>query len=98
VKHEQFGKSGFVTDGPFLVKDGKKLCLIWSSFCKTGYAIGMAVSENGLFGKWEHRKKPIYAQNGGHGMVFDFNGEKWIVIHSPNELGKERVHFLKWRH
>lgn len=97
VLHEEFGREGFVTDGPFLFEEDGILNMIWSSYSKTGYAMGLSQSEDGIWGKWMHQKAPLYAGNGGHGMLFEDKGQKWIVLHSPNELYKERVHFLRWK-
>lgn len=76
-----------VTDGCYLYK-GKtgKLYMLWTSGGYTGYTQGIAVSESGkLAGPWTQQEKPLYGQNGGHGMVFTtFEGKLMMVLHSPN--------------
>jgi hypothetical protein len=49
----------FVTDGPFIHKlENGKLLMLWSSDGKDGYAMGMAISSNGIKGPWSHFEKP----------------------------------------
>lgn len=87
----------YVTDGPFLWKSEKgALQMLWSSFSKTGYAIGLASSKSGLVsGPWEQSEKPFYEKDGGHGMVFHaFEGERMLAIHTPNDSPRERAVFL----
>lgn len=93
-----FASRGFenamITDGPFIIKRKNKFFMIWSSNTKTGYAVLLAESENLLSG-WTHHKKPLYSQNGGHGMIFtDLQDNTKLAIHSPNSIGKERAVFL----
>lgn len=87
----------YVTDGPFLFKttDGE-LKMLWSSFSKTGYSIGVASSRSGrITGPWVQAKEPFYKKDGGHGMLFQtFEGELKLAIHTPNESPKERAVFL----
>lgn len=94
-----------VTDGPFLYRtDGGTLYMIWSNMCETGYAVGLAKSDNGeIDGKWS-QEGLLYGKNlrndfeldGGHGMIFrKFDGEITLALHSPNkpteQSGKERL-------
>lgn len=93
---KQAGKN-YVTDGPFLFKTEKgTLKMLWSSFSKTGYAMGVASSKSGLVtGPWEQSEKPFYEKDGGHGMLFrSFEGELMLAIHTPNESPFERAVFL----
>lgn len=92
------GKSGYVTDGPFIYqcKDGK-LLMTWSSE-HDGYAVGVAVSESGkIAGPWRHCQTLLSKINGGHGMIFEaFDGQKYFTMHSPNEPhGAERPCIVK---
>ncbi|MBQ8323135.1 MAG: family 43 glycosylhydrolase [Clostridia bacterium] len=91
------GASGKVTDGPFLFEEGGKLKMIWSSFIEGGkYAVLEAVSDGGIFGKWEH-KSSRYGFDGGHAMLFDgLDGVKRISLHAPNTPPNERAAFFKW--
>lgn len=84
-----------VTDGPFLIRHNKKLCMIWSSFGEKGYAMGAAVSLSGkITGPWKNRTEPIFADNGGHGMIFrDFAGNMRMTVHMPNSA-PERPLFM----
>ena len=88
------GNSG-VTDGPFLHRlPGGKLLMLWSSFTSEGaYAISYAVSESGeIFGPWQQRKEPLYALDGGHGMLFHaFSGQLMMACHGPNEHSRKRI-------
>jgi beta-xylosidase len=85
---KQYGNN--VTDGCYLYK-GKtgKLYMLWTSGGKTGYTQGIAVSESGkLAGPWIQQDEPLYALDGGHGMVFTtFEGKLMMVLHSPNSMG-----------
>ena len=82
----------FVTDGPFMyrTKEGR-LLMIWSTFTQKGYTQAVAYSDNGeIDGNWKH-EKPLFDDNGGHGMIFDdFDGNKYLILHSPNENPLER--------
>ena len=75
----------FITDGPYLypLKSGK-LLMLWSSVGEKGYAMGMAISENGVKGPWKHLEKPLFDEDGGHGMVFSFKGKTYVSLHCPN--------------
>ena len=77
----------YVTDGPYLMtsKSGK-LFMIWSSFTDGGYTVGVAISKSGkLAGPWTHDPTPLFAKDGGHGMLFtSFAGQLMMVLHSPN--------------
>ncbi len=91
----EFGMDGdvYFTDGPcvFKMNDGR-LAMTWSSWGTAGYAVGVAISENGsIKGPWKQREKPIWPENGGHGMVFrDEAGQNFFVLHYPNDKTKER--------
>ena len=93
------GKNNYVTDGCFLyrTKSGK-LLMIWSSFSKEGYAIGIAESTSGkIYGPWKQQPEMLFNTNGGHGMLFrTFEGKLCIVFHQPNSPGgAERAHFFE---
>lgn len=76
-----------VTDGPYLYtsKSGK-LFMIWTSFGRGGYTVGLAISDSGkLAGPWRQQAEPLYDQDGGHGMLFTtFEGALMMALHSPN--------------
>jgi beta-xylosidase len=77
-----------VTDGPYLYKSKSgKLFMIWSSFSAGGYTTGIAISDSGkLAGPWKQQDEPLYAKDGGHGMLFTtFDGKLMMVLHSPND-------------
>ena len=92
-------EKGHVTDGCFLYKTKTgKLLMIWSSFYKGDYAIGIAESTTGrIIGPWKQQPEPFYAKNGGHGMLFkDLNGELCLILHGPNSpAGAERAHIIR---
>ena len=78
----------FVTDGPyFKINKAGKLMMIWTSYHEGVYTMGVAFSETGkLEGPWIHQNEPVYANNGGHGMLFEsFDGKLMCVLHSPND-------------
>lgn len=87
----------FVTDGPFMyrTKEGR-LLMIWSTFTQKGYTQAVAYSDNGeIDGNWYH-EKPLFDDNGGHGMIFDdFDGNKYLILHSPNENPLERPALIR---
>ncbi len=86
--------NGFVTDGPFLhrMKDGS-LIMLWSNFCKEGYATGYAKSATGrLQGPWIQQPEPLYAHDGAHSMLFTtFKGQLMMALHSPNIHEKKHM-------
>jgi len=89
------GKTGYVTDGPFLWRtgEGKLLCL-WASISDTGYTEGLAVSDNGEIDGHFHQVPPLFREDGGHGMVFrTLRGDLCLTLHSPNTTLLERPVF-----
>ena len=87
----------YVTDGPFLYKTHSgALLMIWSSYSKSGYSIGLARSRSGtLQGPWRHEPRPLFAKDGGHGMLFrTFEGTLLLAIHQPNTTPLERTCFF----
>lgn len=86
--------TGYVTDGPFLHRTrGGDLLLAWSSWKDGRYALGLARSGSGeVQGPWRHDPDPLYADDGGHGMVFrTFDDELLLTLHSPNRTPDERA-------
>jgi hypothetical protein len=81
------------TDGAYIVR-GKngRLLMMWSSFGEEGYAIGVAHSDNGILGPWVQSDVPLWARNGGHGMILRAaSGVDSLVFHWPNDTPNERV-------
>ena len=88
--------TNYVTDGPFLYQNEQdELLMIWSSSGESGYAIGIARSWSGnILGPWEHEEDTLFAENGGHGMLFEtFDKQLMITLHVPNNLPNERPFF-----
>lgn len=90
-----FGASGenYVTDGPFLHRlPSGELLMLWSSHGDLGYALGIARSGFGqIAGPWTHDPLPLFAKDGGHGMLFQtFSGQSMLTIHAPNDVPNER--------
>ncbi|MFL0410553.1 glycoside hydrolase family 43 protein [Microbacterium paludicola] len=87
----------FVTDGPSMHRaaDGR-LLMLWSSFGDQGYAMGVATSRSGsIAGPWTQAEQPIWAADGGHGMIFaDAAGELFLTLHTPNRTPDERARFF----
>jgi arabinan endo-1,5-alpha-L-arabinosidase len=76
-----------VTDGPwFYCTRTGKLLMLWSSIGARGYTTGYATSKSGkLAGPWEQSREPLYADDGGHPMLFRrFDGQLMLTLHSPN--------------
>jgi hypothetical protein len=71
--------------------------MLWSSFRDEGYAMGVAVSETGsVTGPWRQHDEPLWARNGGHGMVLTrSDGTNYLVFHWPNESPQERVQIAR---
>ena len=95
IRHSS-GKTGHVTDGPFLWrgKNGTLLCL-WSGFSEKGYAQGLAVSDNGEIDGHFTQADPLFLENGGHGMLFrSLEGKTLLALHSPNTHLLERPRFI----
>ena len=89
-----------VTDGPFLYRhSGGALFMIWSSFGANGYAVGVAKSASGeIAGPWVQLDRPLFSENGGHGMIFaDNEGKLFLTLHSPNQTPLERPAFYPIR-
>ena len=90
-------KNNYVTDGPFLYRaENGELLMLWSSHGADGYAIGIARSATGqITGPWMHDDEPLFAKDGGHGMLFTtFDGTFMLTIHRPNRTPDERPVFL----
>lgn len=95
-RSEEWGS--WVTDGPWLHRSTSgKLFMPWSSFSETGYTVGLAVSESGrLAGPWIQQEDPIYADDGGHPMLFrTFDGRLMMSLHSPNGGPQTRIHLFE---
>lgn len=83
----------WVTDGPYLYRTRTgTLLMIWSSFGEGGYMTGIARSESGtLAGPWIQQAEPLFARDGGHGMIFRaFDGRLVLALHRNNNTGRER--------
>ncbi len=84
-----------VTDGPFLYKtQNNDLLMIWSTVDNRYYQC-IAKSDNGkLNGNWS-QLKPLFDDDGGHGMIFkDLTGNLKLTLHSPNKTNFERPVFF----
>ena len=83
-----------VTDGPYCYRSPKsgKLFMIWSKFCGRSYSVISCESESGrALGPWSSFKT-VFADNGGHGMIFrTFEGALKLVMHKPEVRGHERL-------
>ena len=93
-------QTGYVTDGPFLYRTQTgELLMIWSSFGVRRYAVAMARSVSGkIAGPWEQLSEPLFAANGGHGMIFrTFEGGLMLILHQPNSSPKERAALFELR-
>lgn len=89
---------GFVTDGCFLHRlPSGKLLLLWSCIGSEGYCLGYAVSDSGLLaGPWRQTESPLFAKDGGHGMIFRaYDGRLLLTLHTPNQSPHERAVFFE---
>ncbi len=86
----------YVTDGPFMVRNkAGDLFMLWSTVINDKYAECIVKFDNGdITGNFEHLT-PLSNEDGGHGMVFQVEGENYFVMHSPNTGGLERPVFSK---
>ena len=91
-------KNNQITDGPFLHRlPGGKLLMLWSTTGLNGaYTMGYAVSDGDILGPWRQSAEAIFAQDGGHGMLFrDFGGRLWMTLHRPNNSPNERPMWIE---
>lgn len=90
------GSGQYVTDGPFLWREGDKLRMIWSSFYRGRYLVLEAEADS-LRGKWKHYGSR-FGFDGGHAMIFStLSGERMISLHKPNAPhDSERAVFFKY--
>ena len=82
------------TDGPFVIRGaGGSLLMLWSSHGEAGYAMGIAESTGGtVTGPWIQHPEPLWASDGGHGMVLRTSGGRdYLGFHWPNSTPDERV-------
>ena len=89
------GRDGcYVTDGPFLYRDGEKLKMIWSSFYGGRYLVLDAEADT-LRDVWHHGGSR-FDFDGGHAMIFEtLDGKRMISLHAPNKAGLERATFYE---
>lgn len=88
----------FVTDGAWIHRSSSgKLFMPWSSFSKTGYTVGLAVSESGkIGGPWVQRDSPLFTADGGHSMIFKrFDGQLMMALHTPNGGRDTRIQLFE---
>ena len=98
-----FAKAEFGMDGDIYFSDGPcalplssgALAVIWSGWSHQGYAVGVAVSDNGnITGPWRQESVPLVPGNAGHGMAFTaLDGKRYYALHSPNDKYLERPVF-----
>jgi len=91
-------RGSYVTDGPFLYRtESGTLLMLWSSFRNNQYAQGIATSLSGeITGPWQQEEEPIFASDGGHGMIFrTFEGKILLALHTPNRTPEERPLFIE---
>ncbi|MBQ9115189.1 MAG: family 43 glycosylhydrolase [Clostridia bacterium] len=83
-----------ITDGPYIYKDNIILKMLWSTFgIGKGYMLLSASSKGGIVDEWV-QDTLVYDKDGGHGMIFEtFNGDKKILMHSPNGVTASKWQF-----
>ncbi|WP_130837669.1 glycoside hydrolase family 43 protein [Lachnoclostridium sp. Marseille-P6806] len=97
IRNRQWDGPAYVTDGPFLWRrNSGELIMLWATFGEKGYAEAVARSDNGdITGRWTVDPAPLFAENGGHGMLFStFDGKTKLVLYQPNTSLEEHPVFL----
>ena len=87
----------YVTDGPFVYRTRSgRLAMLWSSYGTDKYTQGVWYSDSGrVHGLWTQVDKPLFADDGGHGMLFEtFDGRLVVVLHQSNRK-IERARFFE---
>lgn len=90
-------RDNYVTDGPYVFRaSGGELLMLWASFQDGKYAQGLSRSASGsILGPWAHDERPVYQNDGGHGMLFrTFEGQLMLTLHAPNKTPLERPLFI----
>jgi beta-xylosidase len=94
-----YDEPAYVTDGPWLHRLASgTLIMLWSSGNTSGsYAMGIARSLTGdVLGPWEHQAEPLWADDGGHGMIVRaLDGRLLVTLHQPNQTPLERPVFAE---
>ncbi len=86
----------YITDGPFLYRtDDDELIMIWSTFINHKYAECAVRFAGGEIGSDFEHLRPILQNDGGHGMVFESEGNLYLTYHTPNKTLYERPVFKK---
>jgi len=88
----------YITDGPFLFRSRNGILhMLWSSMGGRGYAMGLACSASGaVTGPWRQNDAPLWAEDGGHGMIFQgLDGRLFVTFHTPNRTPAERPVFIE---
>lgn len=84
---------GFVAEGPYLVQEGQKIALYWSTVTENGYCVVKSLADH-IFGDYK-TDKFIFDKDGGHAMLFtDLSGRQKLVLHYPNVSPHERIRFV----
>ena len=87
------GGEGWVAEGPYLITEGKKIYLYWSTFTEKGYCVIRNVADS-IFGEYKFDRY-IYLNDGGHSMVFtDNDNHRKLLFHQPNKTPLERAFIL----
>lgn len=81
-----------VTDGPFVFEKNGVHALLWSSFGKENYRIGVAYPKDSFVkSDYVQEEQALPIKSGGHGMIFSsFENKDYLIVHVNNESqGKE---------
>ena len=85
----------YVTDGPFMFRSGTgELFMIWSSFIMGRYVELAVRFADGKLGTDLEHLRPLYTEDGGHGMIFCDGNRLQFTFHSPNTPGEEHPAFI----
>ncbi len=85
----------YITDGPFMYRTEKgRLLMIWSTSVNGKYCQCVARSDNDdITGYFEHLPL-LVSSDGGHGMIFNADGQLMLTLHTPNKTNYERPVFI----
>ncbi len=75
-----------ITDGPFVYSKNGTNYLLWSTFIDSTYIQAyttFGAIADGIDAK--NNSVQLYTDDGGHGMIFDFDGQDTLILHTPND-------------
>ncbi len=75
----------YITDGPYMYRSKTGvLFMLWSTKIGGQYAECLVRFKGGKLGMDLEHLDPIITSDGGHGMIFEAEGKKYLTFHTPN--------------